>query len=792
MKRISYISAFFLLFILSFVFLPSLIAQQSPKTYVRFDRLKQNTATSGMVCHEPTLSQTESYIDVVFPSPFTLAPSGSWTVNSSDIPSDASAWPGIGSPLSVSGSTVRFPSSDLTVGSFYCFRWTSNTVTTANTKGPHNGTVKTYTSANSVIEDKFFSVNLSTNDQVTLTASVQPNMTDTELLLDTNVPTNTILREGDMVMVTLQYRSSLPYSTSFLLSSYWGLGKVESNQDNTIDVFEYVDNSALSAGLTTPTIDTINRSIEWSIPSLAPSSTLHTVSYSLRVKSNLISAKKLIAIISAQSRISTTYSPIREKEQTIQKLVTTTPSPTITPTPTTSATTEQPLPPSTNTPLSTFPTPIISQPLTIQSVSFPYISSTSVETQIKLSQPGMLTISYGTRIDSLSQSVISKQMLATHTITLDNLTPSTRYYLLITAQNAKQSVRSSIYTFVTADSTSRLLSLRDLQVSWYDIPLTTPNHDAIVASTEQPLGITVRINNAQSVKNLTVSLVNNDVLGINSLTPSAAEGEVQLIEVFTGVYTTKLLSPRTPGLYYLQLTRTQFDGLRLVQKYPLKVYLSHPLQVLDASNQTPIEHAVITLTKFEEATHVYQPVNLALALVRNTNQNGELPVVLPSGRYRVQVEAAGYFSKQQNFELGITDTSYPLIRLKKNPSLLATINRYGISVYLVGSFFGRVIRNYRESPSALFFSYLITSISVCFYTFLACLPMFSKLPNRLPAALKETIVFFCMIHALWLGMSNMLLVTSGSFAIYSLSLLILTLLLLIILTYLIYKTFTRN
>lgn len=792
MKQISRVSAFFLLFVLAFVFSPPLFAQQSPKTYVRIDRLKQNTATSGMVCHEPTLSQAENYVDVVFPPTFTLAPSGSWTVNSTGIPSDASAWPGIGAPLSISGSTVRFPSSDLIVGSFYCFRWTSNTITTANTKGPHNGAVKTYTSGSAIIEDKFFSINLSTNDQVTLTASVQPNMSDTELLLDTDVPTNTLLREGDTVTVTIQYRSSLPYSTSYLLSSYWGLGKVESNQDNTIDVFEYVDNSALAAGLATPTIDTINRSIEWSIPSLAPTSTLHTVSYSLRVKNNLISAKKLIATISAQSRISTTYSPIREKEQTIQKLVITTPTPTITPTPATSATTDQPLLPSTTPSPSvslTSPAPL---PFFIQSISFPYISSTSVETQIKLSQTGTLAIAYGTRIESLSQSVISQQALATHTITLDNLTPSTRYYLLVTAQNAKQIVRSSIYTFVTADSTSRLLSLRDLQVSWYDIPLTTPNHDAVVASTEQPLGITVRINNAQSVKNLTVSLVNNDVLGINSLTPLAAEGEVQLIEVFSGIYTTKLLSPRTPGLYYLQLTRTQFDGLRMVHKYPLKVYISHPLQVLDAGNQTPIEHAVITLTKFEDATRVYQPVNLALALVRNTNQNGELPIVLPSGRYRVQVDAAGYFSKQQNFELGITDTSYPIIRLRKNPSLLATIDRYGISVYLVGSFFGRVITNYRESPSALFFSYLITSISVCFYTLLASLLMFSKLPNRVPAALKETVVFFCMMHALWLGISNMLLVTSGSFAIYSLSLLILTLLLLIILTYLIYKTFTRN
>lgn len=791
-KSYSPILSLLLLILISFIFSPIASAQQSPKTYVRFDRMKQNTATTGMVCHEPTTSQSETYVDVVFPASFSLSSAGSWTVSTADIPADAVAWPGIAVPISVSGSTVRFPSSDLSINTFYCFRWTTNTVTTANTAGPHSGSVKTYTASNSVIADKPYYLKLNANDQVTLTASVQPNMSDTDLLLTTNVPTDTILREGDTVTITLQYRSSLPYSTSYLLTSYWGLGKVESNPENTIDVFEYVDNSALSAGSVTPTIDTVNRSIQWSIPSLSPSTTLSTVSYSLKVKQNLLSAKKLISTISAQSRISDTYSSIVQKDQTIQKVViyTPTPTPTLPSIQPTATETQEVTPfPVSPTPLSPKPT---GAPFSIQSVSFPLITSTSVETEVVLSHAAAITLSYGTRMESLSQSVISKQALSSHTITLDNLMPSTRYYLVITAQDTKQKLQSSVYTFQTADEASHILSLHDLQVSWYDIPLSTFNHDRIVVSTQQPIGITVRIDDAQSVKDLSVALVNDGVLGINSLTPQAAEGEVQLVEVFNGVYSTKLLSPETVGLYHLQLTRTQFDGARLVQRYPLKIYVAHPLQVLDAGTQSPIEHAVITLTKYEETTHMYQPVNLALALIRSTNHNGELPIVLPNGRYRVHVRAAGYYDREIEFELGITDTTYPIVRLKKDPSLMATIDRYGISIYLVGSFVGRMIANYRESPAALFFSYLVTSATVCLFAVFAFLLMFTKIPRRFPTIIRESVVFFCMVHALWLSTSNVLLVTSGTFAIYSLSLLILTLLLLILLTYLIYKTFTRD
>lgn len=788
MKQILSQIFFSLILLLSAFIYPSIAsAQLSSASHVRIDRLKINTPTTGTVCLKPVTSKTEAYVDVVFPPSFSIAQQNSWLLSDTDIPSNATAWPGIGTPLSVTGSTVRFPSSDLAPNTLYCFRWTTNTVTTAPTVDRYTGAIKTYTSSNSLIDDQAYSLTLIGNDQVTLTASVLPKMSDTELKLDTNVPTDSILHEGDVVTVTLAFRSNLSYPSSYLLTSYWNQGKIEINQENTIDVFEYIDNSASTAGAVLPIVDTVNRSIQWYIPSLASTPNMQTVTYSLRVKQNLLSAKKLISTISAQSRISSTYSSILQKDQTIQKLTTYPSSQQILISPTTMPSTP-PSPPSNSRSKNT----ILSSPLSIQSVSFPLITSTSVEARIVLSGDSPVTVSYGTRMDALSQSVISQQILNKHTLTLNNLTPSTLYYLQIATQNEQQKIKSSIYLFSTADASSRILSLNDLQVNWYDIPLNTISHDRIVVSVEQPIGITVKIEDAQSIKDLTVSLVNEDVLGINSLTPSAAEGEVKLVEIFSGIDAAKLLSPDTPGLYHLQLTKTQFDGSRLVQQYPLKIYVSRPIQVLDARAQTPIENALITLTKYEESTHMYMPVNLALALVRTTNQDGELPVVLPSGRYRVHVQAAGYYDKEVDFELGITDSAYPTIRLKRNPSLFATIQQYSISIYLVGSFIGRMIANYRESPSALFFSYFVTSITACLFALFAFLIMITKIPRRLPAIVRESIVFFCMVHALWLGTNNALLVTSGTLAIYSLSLLILTLLLLILLTYLINKTFTRD
>src|SRR4051812_33060256 len=74
------------------------------KSFVRIDRMKISTVTTGTVCATPgTVASTEGKVVVTFPAGFTVSTTaGNWTVNTTNLawPTfsgfTTSAWPGIG------------------------------------------------------------------------------------------------------------------------------------------------------------------------------------------------------------------------------------------------------------------------------------------------------------------------------------------------------------------------------------------------------------------------------------------------------------------------------------------------------------------------------------------------------------------------------------------------------------------------------------------------------------------------------------------------------------------------
>jgi hypothetical protein len=176
-KKMGFIVALLLLATL-FLTPSSVNAAAFAQTYVRLDRMKASTASTGLVCAQTPASLTagtEASVKVTFPTGFTVSgTAGNWTVATTDLPSGATAWPGIGTASSVSGQDVTFPSSDISATStLYCFRWTGGTTLTNSTAGSDkSGSVTSQTSGPATIDSGEYAVAVVSDDQISVTATV--------------------------------------------------------------------------------------------------------------------------------------------------------------------------------------------------------------------------------------------------------------------------------------------------------------------------------------------------------------------------------------------------------------------------------------------------------------------------------------------------------------------------------------------------------------------------------------------------------------------------------------------
>ena len=148
---------------------------------VRFDRMLASTATTGTVCAQPTTVATEASVVVGFPTNTTVSTTlGNWTVSTTNLawPSGGTAWPGIGTATAADNSakTATFPSTDLTVGTLYCFNWTNSAAITnrASAATDLSASVTTRDSVPATIDTGNYGSAVVTNDQVVVNATVPP------------------------------------------------------------------------------------------------------------------------------------------------------------------------------------------------------------------------------------------------------------------------------------------------------------------------------------------------------------------------------------------------------------------------------------------------------------------------------------------------------------------------------------------------------------------------------------------------------------------------------------------
>lgn len=146
------------------------------QSFVRFDRMKISTGTTGTVCAKPTTAATETTVQVTFPTGYTLGAFGTFTTSTTNLswPATATAWLGINTATNVTGQVVTFPSGDLVVGTLYCFNWTNTAaVTVKSTPTANNsGTITTRDSVPATIDTAGFSTASISDDQIIVTATV--------------------------------------------------------------------------------------------------------------------------------------------------------------------------------------------------------------------------------------------------------------------------------------------------------------------------------------------------------------------------------------------------------------------------------------------------------------------------------------------------------------------------------------------------------------------------------------------------------------------------------------------
>lgn len=165
-------------------FMPKKAGATVTESFVRFDRLATGSAISGTACMETDTVGTEGAVVIDFPSDWTISSTpGNWTVTTTNLPvkpsdsSAATAWPGINTATSVSGVSVVFPGSDLTVDTWYCFNFAGASSTVGSAGNDKTGALKTQGGSPYVDQvDWATSVVSASADQITVTASVSASM----------------------------------------------------------------------------------------------------------------------------------------------------------------------------------------------------------------------------------------------------------------------------------------------------------------------------------------------------------------------------------------------------------------------------------------------------------------------------------------------------------------------------------------------------------------------------------------------------------------------------------------
>lgn len=168
------------LFLLSLIrpFVQPARAATFTEASIRHDRVKASTADADiLIVFKVASTDTEAKVKITYASGFTVnATPGNHTEDVSGLPSTYQgealvAVPGIDTATAVNGQEVTFPCTTMTAGTLYGFIHTAG-ITNHATPETYIHTIETTTSGDAQIDIANVAVDIVTNDQITVSASV--------------------------------------------------------------------------------------------------------------------------------------------------------------------------------------------------------------------------------------------------------------------------------------------------------------------------------------------------------------------------------------------------------------------------------------------------------------------------------------------------------------------------------------------------------------------------------------------------------------------------------------------
>jgi hypothetical protein len=600
-----------------------------------------------------------------------------------------------------------------------------------------------------VIDQSKYALTIRNNDQVTLTASVPPISSDIRLTQTTVPADGATLTAGDVVTVTLAYGSNAVAPEPFTLEADWDQGLVDGYSSNYIDVFDYVPGSATNADDgTVPVIDLQNRKVTWNIPTLTQSVSDHTVSYQLRIKSDITTYSRMTTSVHSQGQLGSTYSS--EKTTHFYVLIN---APSLTPIPTTTSAAPTPTPGSSAS--TATPTPTSAQNTQLPALKFLKIelrnvTDSSAQIYLQTSRAAKYTLVYGTKMNKLTSKVSSTSTDNQHLITLDNLEPDTQYFLKIqiTGKDGKQA-SSDIFTFRTATQATLLhLTKENVMLLWNGMVLNNADSTRLIIPRKKALTFILKTDEAQNIADIKLSFQNSSVLGVNSLNSQPPVGEVNLIQVSPGEFSGALESPEVNNLYNLVLKVHDVFGGFATQNVPFSVLITDPITIRDASTKKPIPDAQFSISKLLPYSNTYSNLGRVFPLANRTNTDGEADLVLPAGQYRLDIDAVAFSSAQKDFQINNSSSDYPHIFLSPKFTFVSTIT-YLEQVLKTGfAFIHEFCFQLTSSPYLRDFSVLLMVTGVVFS--LAVSVVLDRLKDKLSAAVLKLLTIlwdFVLISA---------------------------------------------
>lgn len=639
------------------LFIPT--AAQANTVLIRpASQLDGGTAVPVLVQFTPSASGTETGVSVAVDNAWSVSSvAGDHTTSTAGLPGGIAPWPGMGPAVSVAGQTIRFPSTDLAVGTTYGFYITGGIG--VNPSGPHTRSylwqVTTLNGMTTIETSNQAAVPVQSNNQIQITASVLPQPSDLSVTIQAIDPPVGEIAPDTTLNYTITYENLYSSSTPLTVQASWNLGTLEGTGTPSIDILSYVPGSATDGYASSPpVIDTLLRTITWTIPSLPTASGPQTINFSLKTNT-YDSAAKTVTFYVTSAAVAPISTVPDELAQTYRGATAPTPAPTPTPSPTASTTTAT----TTTTTTTATPTPQPSQaaaPLTIQSVKMLSITDESATFQVVLSQPATLSVAYRPSLAASEQTLRDAQLQQSHTMLLPRLTSTTHYIFSFVAQSASgQLAQSDRYTFMTASTPQPAQPISAIRLT---------SQGVLLASLDQHNPPTLAI---PSGSELEVSLLLAPELIAQSFILEQQLGLWQSQSPFEQTINREFIARLQPsGSGTLQLLTRLLDSNGNLSTLPIaQLLLVAPLHIQDTESN-PIEYARVLIKKYNPDTRLYEviPANsLSKTNPVMSDVRGDVPLILPIGSYQFEVSAPGFAPATHTFVL-TNESSYPVITLE--------------------------------------------------------------------------------------------------------------------------------